>query len=641
MRGFFNRVKKRSIAANSRKKTDRRLQFEQFEARQLMTVNPIFNGPLGPAGPIGPVYDPSNDVPVAEGSINFQNGVVTIEGTDAHADKVKVYIHHRGNGQPDLLTVELGNINTPQVRIFDPTTVSQIKFNGRAGNDIFNNLTNISSFVLGGAGHDTLLGGRGSDSMWGEDGNDYLDGRAGHDLLLGGSGVDALFGDLGDDHLYGGSNVDRLFGGAGVDKLYGETGIDFLYGGAGLDTLNDTQSSNRFADYGPDVSPSASGFTAFDWFDRNLKDASLRSLVRLNYRDGVLNRADMLEVYAWISTDGVQSSVPFQGTVSTNEFSDLKALVSKKINYQNDTRFFAERIANGDRANARFQGASLGNLKAGVSGAHLTKLVGKWFKGEDLPEIVDAKLRTLRYEKAFGSLFVNGANYKDVDQGVIGDCYFIASLGEIALQHNSRITSMFSDNGDDTWSVRFFVDGKARYVTVNRMLPVFGNGFGAAWAAGWGVDNLGFSKDISDPTNELWVALAEKAYVQMNESGVTEQNGKNNYHGIEGGFVADAYAHIGGVEGTNLFRFNEGIMVSKLNAGQCIVLGTKDKTHPTVVPNHAYMVVGYNPETRMFSVFNPHGFNSHASDGSLISPVIEMSFAALKSNTEYWTVALV
>jgi len=47
-----------------------------------------------------------------------------------------------------------------------------IKFNGYGGNDTFNNLTNIDSFVFGGAGNDTLLGGTGCDSMWGEDGND-------------------------------------------------------------------------------------------------------------------------------------------------------------------------------------------------------------------------------------------------------------------------------------------------------------------------------------------------------------------------------------------------------------------------------------------------------------------------------------
>src|SRR4029078_3278443 len=107
-----------------------------------------------------------------------------------------VYINHRaGNGAgnlPDLLTVQLGNINTPQVRVFDPNTVTMIKFNGYGGNDVFNNLTNIDSFVCGGAGNDTLLGGAGGDSMWGEDGNDYIDGRAGADVLLGGIGVDAL-----------------------------------------------------------------------------------------------------------------------------------------------------------------------------------------------------------------------------------------------------------------------------------------------------------------------------------------------------------------------------------------------------------------------------------------------------------------
>src|SRR4051812_35046714 len=97
------------------KKSNRSLRFEQMEAKQMMTVSP----PLG-ATAIDrdlTVYGPVADFPLAEGTISFDasNNVLTIDGTDAYADNVKVYLNHRsGNGDsnlPDLLTVQLGNIN--------------------------------------------------------------------------------------------------------------------------------------------------------------------------------------------------------------------------------------------------------------------------------------------------------------------------------------------------------------------------------------------------------------------------------------------------------------------------------------------------------------------------------------------------
>src|SRR5207253_1888283 len=143
-----------------------------------------------------------------------------------------------------------------------------------------------------------------------------------------------------------------------------------------------------YSDFGPTYTVSASGFQAFDWFDRYLKDAADRSLARQDYyQDNGLTRSDMLSLYKLIATDGVFTSVPYNGSVNANELSDLKALLSTKLVEPSDTRFFATRIANGDPANAHYQGAALGNLAAGSSGHQLSELVDKWFLGGDLPDL--------------------------------------------------------------------------------------------------------------------------------------------------------------------------------------------------------------------------------------------------------------
>lgn len=66
---------------------------------------------------------------------------------------------------------------------------------------------------------------------------------------------------------------------------------------------------------------------------------------------------------------------------------------------------------------------------------------------------------------------LTGATYTDVDQGVLGDCYFIAALGAIAKSSVAAIQNMFIANGDNTWTVRFYAGSTPDYVTADRLLP--------------------------------------------------------------------------------------------------------------------------------------------------------------------------
>src|SRR5262249_16043419 len=154
------------------------------------------------------------------------------------------------------------------------------------------------------------------------------------------------------------------------------------------------------------------------------------ALVRLDYRDGVIDRKDMLNVYTTIERDGIESAIPYNGTVTASELSDLKAMVSTKLNFQIDTRYFASRITNGDAANAHYQGAALGNLAGGGSAQQLVHLVDKWYMGGDLPEL--GALDNAHYGNVNGTLFQNWISNTDIDQGLSNDCYFLAALGAVA-----------------------------------------------------------------------------------------------------------------------------------------------------------------------------------------------------------------
>lgn len=104
------------------------------------------------------------------------------------------------------------------------------------GNEI--RIGDITSFIVGTHGNDTLVGTAGNDFLYGGPGNDRLFLLAGDDIGSGGSGMDYVAGDSGDDLIVGGSGSDALTGGAGLDILTGDGGDDDLYGGDGNDIIS-------------------------------------------------------------------------------------------------------------------------------------------------------------------------------------------------------------------------------------------------------------------------------------------------------------------------------------------------------------------------------------------------------------------
>ena len=67
---------------------------------------------------------------------------------------------------------------------------------------------------------------------------------------------------------------------------------------------------------------------------------------------------------------------------------------------------------------------------------------------------------------------------------------------------------MFTSNGNNTYGVRFYVDGVAEYVTVNNSLADGGTMFNSA--------------------TDIWASLAEKAYAQLQAGGVVTGNSIND-----------------------------------------------------------------------------------------------------------------
>ena len=250
-----------------------------------------------------------------------------------------------------------------------------------------------------------------------------------------------------------------------------------------------------------------------------LLNADLASLTYSLDTDGSINRADMIQILYCVESEG-------DGVVDAADFSDLKTILkdSSTLNIVNYVLVLANDVVNGNAANAHYLGQTLGNLAAGSSNAQLEKLIDKWFYGTDLPATGGYSYDTVTAGTLYGS---SGPSHADEKQGNLGDCYLISALGSVADSSQAAAKNMIIDNGDGTWTVRFYSNGTADYVTVNSQLPVDSKG------------NLifdGYGTSSTSGSNVLWLELLEKAYAQWNETGREGRSAAaNSYASIEGG----------------------------------------------------------------------------------------------------------
>jgi Calpain family cysteine protease len=351
-----------------------------------------------------------------------------------------------------------------------------------------------------------------------------------------------------------------------------------------------------------------------------LVDPQVRSTVfELAVQDGVLGYSEMLQVYAAIESDGAMSRA---------SFADLQTLAAQGscLGMSAAVQDLAGKVVNGDAGNSVYQFANaqgtvttlaLGDLTATSSAAQLTELVNKWFLGMNDPLVASG----VTYKDVWWAPLTDASsgsfNYYDVAQGDVGNCWLMASLAEVAVREPSVLQSMFTYEGSYinaglpvyVYAVRLYHIGSDQpyYVTVNTDLPDSGTYYARVMHDN---PNLTVSED-------LWVALAEKAYAQANGSGavLSSHNDVDSYAALTSGQPTWALWGITGTEG-GLISVSPSDVAKDWQGGDLIVLCTPTGLSSSqIVGDHCYAMIGYNPSSSSpFELFNPWGLKGPADE---------------------------
>jgi hypothetical protein len=375
-----------------------------------------------------------------------------------------------------------------------------------------------------------------------------------------------------------------------------------------------------------------------------LSDAGVEADVAKLMTGGALSYNGLLTILQDAAVGGMTAS---KFTTLQSLASMLDATSGPTISISAYAAQIARDVIDGNSANAYWNGGAstaiaLGNLSATSSQTQVGELIGKWFLGTDLPStnvssIGETNFAT-NYKASTNPLYgASGApSYLDVNQGYVGDCYFLASIAEVALKDPTGIQSMITNNGNGTYGVRFLINGQADYVTVNSQLQNMPAGY--SYADG---SPLEFANG-----SILWPELLEKAYAQLNEQ-------TNVPHGAQLNAPSDSYAGISAgsasalteITGQSVAGFYLGAstpsstltndyqqLTSAFAAGQELLVGTANSATGDLVADHMFEVVGYqagaNASSDMLTLHNPWG---SAYSGSLPMTFNE-SIAGLAAN---------
>eukprot|EP00930_Biecheleria_cincta_P039443 TRINITY_DN27122_c0_g1_i1.p1 TRINITY_DN27122_c0_g1~~TRINITY_DN27122_c0_g1_i1.p1 ORF type:complete len:1791 (-),score=286.76 TRINITY_DN27122_c0_g1_i1:25-5397(-) len=232
------------------------------------------------------------------------------------------------------------------------------------------------------------------------------------------------------------------------------------------------------------------------------------------------------------------------------------------------------------------------------------KYTDKVFTQDKMGSKVSSKYEVKRLTDIAGGnveLYVDGWSPGDINQGELGDCWFLSAIACVAQQNKRYLDNLirFADTEKGLYVVRFYKSGAYRDVAVDDFLPTK---YGQCAFASAGTKQ------------EAWVQVLEKAYAKLHGS----------YDSIEGGFVNDGLVDMTGGIGEQIrlqdskASLHDGTLWSQLKGlnedGHLLGCGSSagsdtDISSMGIVQGHAYSILRVEEidGNRLMQVRNPWG----------------------------------
>ncbi|MGA3402287.1 MAG: C2 family cysteine protease, partial [Acetobacteraceae bacterium] len=193
----------------------------------------------------------------------------------------------------------------------------------------------------------------------------------------------------------------------------------------------------------------------------------------------------------------------------------------------------------------------------------------------------------------------------DINQGQIGDCFLLSSIGEIALWHPSAIMNMIQANANGTETVTL-------HLAANGSLPTFGTtSFETTYVTVTNTFpsdavNNGATQDVLNGEKEIWVQVLEKAVATLGGGYSSIANGGNPMIAME---------ELTGQSATDMSPASVTVqnLQSEMAAGDLIVMDTPASGSLSfgLYNDHAYMFesVSGSGSSATVQLLNPWGFD--------------------------------
>ena len=328
-------------------------------------------------------------------------------------------------------------------------------------------------------------------------------------------------------------------------------------------------------------------------------------------------------VYGGAGDDKIYENSPAGATVYGQDGNDLIVTVGGRADKLyggagTDTFWLDSTDALADAESAENAGKTVHKITSFVQPTKVaSEAVSLEISGQNIVDPASSYGYTNSY--AGRPLFSNGPQYNDIEQGSLGDCYFLAGLSALAQTDPNLIQQSITALGDGTYAVRFYKGSTAYYYRIDAQLPSSGGG-------------LAYAR-LTQSGSELWVALLEKAFAQF-------RSGQNSYASIEAGSPDEALKAITGASCKTYSSKSLGAntlaqqIQTELAAGHAVAAASTADKFP-IVGSHAYEVHAVEKNsagTWYVTVYNPWGVDGDGSDSNTGDGLIKLSADQFKAS---------